>query len=126
MLAQNCMVSFLSTTDAERARAFYEGVIGLTFTGDHGPLVSFEGSSGRLMLQKTDVVTPPHGTALGWVVDDIRAAIRGLSSRGVVFERFPGMEQDELGVWSPAPGSGVAWFKDTDGNLLSLSQSAED
>jgi len=125
MLAQNRMVSFLSTTDAGRARAFYEGVLGLTFTGDHGPVVTFEGGSGRLMLQKADIVTPPHGTALGWAVDDIRAMIRALAARGVVFERYDGMEQDELGVWSPMPSSGVAWFKDPDGNLLSLSQSAD-
>ncbi len=125
MLAQNRMVAFLSTADAERARGFYEGVLGLTFTGDHGPVVTFEGGSGRLMLQKTDAVTPPHGTALGWIVDDIRASIQALSARGVVFERFYDMDQDDLGVWSPAPGSGVAWFKDPDGNLLSVSQSAE-
>jgi catechol 2,3-dioxygenase-like lactoylglutathione lyase family enzyme len=103
MLAQNRMVAFLSTTDAGRARVFYESV----------------------MLQKTDTVTPPHGTALGWIVGDIRAAIQALSARGVVFERFSEMDQDDLGVWSPAPGAGVAWFKDPDGNLLSLSQSAE-
>ena len=122
MLAQNRMVSFLSTADADRAKAFYEGVLGLTFTGDHGPVVTFEGSSGRLMLQKTDVITPSHGTALGWVVNDIRDAIQALSARGVVFERYQEMDQDDLGVWSPIPGAGVAWFKDPDGNLLSLSQ----
>jgi catechol 2,3-dioxygenase-like lactoylglutathione lyase family enzyme len=125
MLAQNRMVAFLSTTDAGRARVFYESVLGLTFTGDHGPVVTFEGSAARLMLQKTDTVTPPHGTALGWIVGDIRAAIQALSARGVVFERFSEMDQDDLGVWSPAPGAGVAWFKDPDGNLLSLSQSDE-
>jgi catechol 2,3-dioxygenase-like lactoylglutathione lyase family enzyme len=122
MLAQNRMVSFLGTTDVARARAFYEGVLGLTFTGDHGPVAGFEGGSGRLMLQKTDVVTPPHGTALGWAVDDIHATIRSLAERGVTFERYDGMDQDEVGVWSPQPGAGVAWFKDPDGNLLSLSQ----
>ena len=55
---------------------------------------------------------------------DIRATLRDLVSRGVVFERYEGMEQDDLGVWSPMPGTGVAWFKDPDGNLLSLSQGA--
>jgi catechol 2,3-dioxygenase-like lactoylglutathione lyase family enzyme len=123
MLAQERMVAFLATANVERARAFYEGVLGLTFTGDHGPVATFEAGASRLMLQKTDTVTPPHGTALGWNVPDLRAAMRALMAKGVAFERFDGMGQDEMGVWSPQPGSGgVAWFKDPDGNLLSLSQ----
>jgi len=67
-------------------------------------------------------VTPPIGTALGWAVPDARGAVRELVARGVVIERFEGMDQDELGVWTPEPGTGVAWFKDPDGNLLSVSQ----
>ncbi len=120
MLAQEKLVAFLATSNAEAARAFYEGALGLTFTGDHGPLIVFETDSARLMLQKTDVVTPPHGTALGWNVKDLRGTMRALIARGVSFERFTGQDQDEMGVWSPSPGTGVAWFKDPDGNLLSL------
>ena len=122
MLGQEKLVAFLGTTDAEAARAFYEGVLGLAFVGDNEFLITFETDSARLMLQKLDVVTPPHGTALGWWVKDLRGTMRALIGRGVRFERFDGHDQDELGVWSPAPGAGVAWFKDPDGNLLSLSQ----
>ena len=122
MLAQNRMVSFLATSDGARARAFYEGVLGLTFTGDHGPVIAFEGASGRLMLQIAEQVDPPYGTALGWLVEDIHATIRALEARGVEFERYDQMEQDAWGVWRPHPGAGVAWFKDPDGNLLSVSQ----
>jgi hypothetical protein len=71
------------------------------------------------MLQKTNAVTPPMGAALGWNISDLRGTIRALVARGVTFER--GMDQDELGIWSPIPGEGVAWFKDPDGNRLSLS-----
>jgi len=74
------------------------------------------------MLQKTKAVTPPYGTAMGWWVKDLRGTMRGLTARGVNFERFEGMGQDDMGVWTPEPGTGVAWFKDPDGNLLSLSQ----
>ena len=122
MLTEQKLVGFLGTSKPEAARAFYEGVLGLPFKLDIEHLLVFDWGTGRLMLQKTDKVTPPFGTALGWQVSDIRAEMRALTARGVVFERFSGMNQDEMGVWAPEPGAGVAWFKDPDGNLLSLSQ----
>jgi catechol 2,3-dioxygenase-like lactoylglutathione lyase family enzyme len=123
MLGSETMVAFMATSKPEAARAFFEGVLGLTFVHEHEHLVVFESGVARLALQKTDVVTPLHGTALGWDVKDLRASLKALMARGVVFERFEGMDQDELGIWRPGgPTSGVAWFKDPDGNLLSLSQ----
>jgi len=123
MLANEKLEAFLATADAGRARAFFEGVLGLTFVEDNEYLVMFETDSARLNLQKTDVVKPPFGTALGWHVKNLRESVKGLAARGVHFERFEGMAQDDLAIWSPQPGTGVAWFKDPDGNLLSLSQS---
>ena len=122
MLANEKLEAFLATADAGRARAFFEGVLGLTFVEDNEYLVMFETDSARLNLQKTDVVKPPFGTAVGWQVKDLRGTIRGLMDRGVTFERYENMAQDDLAIWSPGPGVGVAWFKDPDGNLLSLSQ----
>ncbi|HEX4197268.1 MAG TPA: VOC family protein [Caulobacteraceae bacterium] len=121
MLAQETLVAFLATSDAIRARAFYEGVLGLAFTGDHEYLATFESASARLNLQKLDHVNPPHGTAMGWAVRDLRGTVRALKERGVVFERYDNHDQDGMDIWSPIPGQGVAWFKDPDGNLLSLS-----
>jgi catechol 2,3-dioxygenase-like lactoylglutathione lyase family enzyme len=123
MLANEILTAFLATADAGRARAFFEGVLGLTFVEENAYLVMFETDSARLNLQKTDVVKPPVGTALGWHVKNLRESVKGLAARGVHFERFEGMAQDDLAIWSPQPGTGVAWFKDPDGNLLSLSQS---
>ncbi len=57
-------------------------------------------------------------TVLGWQVPNIKVAAKALTKAGVVFERFPGMEQDDLGVWSSPSGARVAWFKDPDGNYL--------
>jgi catechol 2,3-dioxygenase-like lactoylglutathione lyase family enzyme len=122
MLGQETLVSFLGTADAARARAFYEGALGLTFVLEHEFLMIFQSGAARVSLQKLDSVTPPHGAALGWNVSDIEGAIRGLMARGVTFEGYEGHDQDELGIWRPAPAAGVAWFKDPDGNLLSLSQ----
>ena len=122
MLGQEKLVAMLGTSQPEAARAFYEGVLGLTFLGDHPHAMLFESNGTRLMVQKADKVTPRIGTTLGWNVTDLRGTMRRLMERGVTFERYEGMEQDELGVWSPAgPDTGVAWFKDPDGNLLSVS-----
>ena len=123
MLAQEKLVAFLATSNSTAARGFYEGVLGLTFAGEHEHLVLFDSGPSRVALQKTDTVTPRFGTAMGWEVTDLRGVMRQLIGRGVAFERFEGMQQDDLGVWSPGgPTTGVAWFKDPDGNLLSLSQ----
>ena len=119
MLAGQKLVAFLWTADAAKARSFYEGVLGLSFAGDHGHLVFFDSGPARVALVRSDgPVTPPPGTAMGWNVDDLRAEMRELTARGLAFER--GENQDEFGVWSPAPGQGVAWFLDPDGNRLSL------
>jgi len=122
MLGQEKLVAMVATSDAVRARAFFEDTLGLRFVADHPHALLFDTANARLMIQKMETVTPRDGTTLGWQVDDLRGVMRGLVARGVTFERFEGMEQDELGVWSPAgPATGVAWFKDPDGNLLSLS-----
>jgi catechol 2,3-dioxygenase-like lactoylglutathione lyase family enzyme len=123
MLAEETLVAFLGTADPDRARAFYEGVLGLPLVSDNEHLMTFQSGVARVALQKLKSVTPPQGTALNWHVRDQRGLMRELIAKGVVFERFPGMEQDDLAIWSPEPGTGVAWFKDPDGNLLSLTQS---
>jgi catechol 2,3-dioxygenase-like lactoylglutathione lyase family enzyme len=120
-LTDETLVAFLTTGDAQAARAFYEGVLGLTFVFDNEHIMQFQSGAARLALQKEAAANPRPGTALGWNVGDLRAAVRDLAARGVAFERYGGMDQDELGIWSPAPGHGVGWFKDPDGNTLSLS-----
>jgi predicted enzyme related to lactoylglutathione lyase len=59
---------------------------------------------------------------LGWIVSDIDAMIGRLAERGVQFKRYPGMEQDDAGIWVAPGGSRIAWFEDPDGNVLSLQQ----
>jgi catechol 2,3-dioxygenase-like lactoylglutathione lyase family enzyme len=121
VLTEEKLVAFVWTADAQRARAFYEGVLGLTFAGDHDHLMHFDSGPARIALVKSDQpVTPPPGTAVGWTVGDLKTSIRDLMARGLVFEHIEGMQQDELQIWSPVPGQGVAWFKDPDDNRLSL------
>jgi catechol 2,3-dioxygenase-like lactoylglutathione lyase family enzyme len=122
MLVQEKLVGFLSTADPTAARAFYEGVLGLSFELEDEFILAFDAGSARINFQKSKTpVVPPHGTALGWSVASLRETVHELVRRGVVFERFDGMTQDGAGIWSPHPGMGVAWFKDPDGNLLSVS-----
>ena len=102
MLKQEKLVAMLGTTKPEAARAFFEGALGLTFVGDFPHALIFDSGGVRLMVQKTDAVSPPRGTALGWNVSDLAGVMAGLVERGVTFERFPGMDQDEMGVWRPA------------------------
>ena len=120
-LADERLVAFLSTAQPKAARRFYEGVLGLTFVLESEHMMVFQSGPAQVNLAKGDAVTPRVGTSLGWHVSDLRGTIQALMDKGVVFERFDGMQQDELGVWSPSPSQGVAWFKDRDGNLLSLS-----
>jgi hypothetical protein len=81
------------------------------------------------MIRVTPVreLTPHEFAILGWEVEDIAVAVGGLSGRGVKFERydFPWMTQDDLGVWTAPDGTQVAWFKDPDGNLLSVARHAK-
>jgi catechol 2,3-dioxygenase-like lactoylglutathione lyase family enzyme len=121
-MALGPFVTFIPTTDADAARRFYEEVLGLAFVLDDGFAVVLEHENITLRVVRVEGLTPQPFTVLGFRVDDVAAEARALAARGVVFERFPGMDQDELGVWRPVPGGqGVAWFKDPDGNLLSIS-----
>jgi catechol 2,3-dioxygenase-like lactoylglutathione lyase family enzyme len=114
------LMAFVPVTDM--ARAFYEGTLGLTVrTGDdYGCLLNAQGSLLRLALVG-EFERPPH-TVLGWSVGDIAASVQALAARGVVFHRYDGMVQDELGIWVAPSQDRVAWFPDSEGNTLSLTQ----
>ena len=117
------MVGFVTTTAPDRAKAFYGDVLGFTFLGDDGFALSFDANGTLLRIAKAQHFTPSSATVLGWEVADIVAAVRDLSARGVRFEQFnlPFLAQDALGIWTAPNGDRVAWFKDPDGNTLSIS-----
>ena len=127
MLSANQIVAFVGVTDADRARAFYRDTMGLKLVSEELPFALVFDANGVMlrvsMVGKT--LTPAPYTVLGWQVPDIAAAARELTAAGVKMERFGDfMKQDELGIWdAPAPHRArVAWFKDPDGNILSISQ----
>ena len=115
-------MAFAATRDGARAREFYESVLGLSvLSEDHFALV-LDANGTMLRLQKVESFLPSPFTALGWEVSNIRVAVSELQKRGVTFQKYPWMDQDELGIWRSPSGASVAWFKDPDGNTLSLTE----
>jgi catechol 2,3-dioxygenase-like lactoylglutathione lyase family enzyme len=122
MLADMKMIGFLLTKDYEKARAFYEGNLGFEFVSlDQFALVMQAGKS-MIRIVKLPTFTALQSTVLGWQVDDIEAIVDWLVKRGVVFEKYPFVEDKERGIWNAPGGSKVGWFKDPDGNVLSVSE----
>ena len=123
MLGSVDIIAFVPTTDAARARAFYESVLGLRFVKDDGFAMVLDANGIMIRVAKVgkDFV-PAKFTILGWQVSDIENVVRGLQAKGVQFEIFGFFKQDELGIWTAPTGDKVAWFKDPDGNVLSVSQ----
>jgi predicted enzyme related to lactoylglutathione lyase len=122
MLKGAKIVCFVATAKAAAAKKFYRDVLGLSLVEDSPFAIVFAASGTTLRVQKVKNVSPAPYTALGWHVDDIQAAIKRLNKKGIECERYPGIGQDELGIWSAPSGAMVAWFKDPDGNILSLTQ----
>jgi catechol 2,3-dioxygenase-like lactoylglutathione lyase family enzyme len=123
MLANNKIVAMVPITDGDRAKDFYVGKLGLKFVQDDGFALVVDANGNMLRLTKMREVKPQPFSVLGWGVPDIAATVRQLQSAGVTLERFHDfMKQDELGIWTAPDGTQVAWFKDPDGNILSVAQ----
>ena len=122
MLGSTPLVAFVPITDSQRARAFYEGVLGLKFVKDDGFALVLDANGIVIRAAKMKEFTPAQFTILGWQVSDVESVVRGLAEKGVHFEVFGFFKQDGLGIWTSPTGDKVAWFKDPDGNTLSVSQ----
>ncbi len=122
MLGSAPVITFLAATDTARARDFYENTVGLTFVSEDPFAMVFTANGVMLRIVTLDAFTPMGMTVLGWTVTDIAGTVDALRSRGVMFERYPGLTQDDAGVWPSPSGAKVAWFKDPDGNVLSLTE----
>ena len=118
------VVTFLLTQKPEAAIAFYRDTMDLRFLRDDGFALVFDLDGVMLRIGKVKEFTPVQNTVLGWEVADIGSAARRLEQKGVRFERYPNMTLDAQGICTFPNGDKVAWFKDPDGNVLSLSQHA--
>lgn len=118
------VVTFLLTQNPEAAIAFYRDKLGLAYLRDDGFALVFDLKGVMLRIGKVPSFTPAQNTVLGWESHDIAADVDLLTGKGIVFEHYPNMGQDERGIATFPTGDKVAWFKDPDGNVLSLSQHA--
>jgi len=118
------VIAFAPTINPEKARAFYEGVLGLRLIADEQPFALVFDANG-IMLRVTTVhdLKPQQFTILGWRVADIESTTDRRAAAGVEFLRFPGMNDgDPHGIWNSPSGARIAWFKDPDGNVLSVTE----
>jgi predicted enzyme related to lactoylglutathione lyase len=121
-LSRHDLVAFVSASDASRARNFYQGSLRLKLVTESPFALEFDAKGTMLRVTLVDRVVPAPYTVLGWAVPDIDAAVRDLTGRGVQFIRYAELDQDQLAVWRAPSGARIAWFKDPEGNTLSLTE----
>ena len=126
MLGDQNIVAFIPTTDFARARAFYEGKLGLEFKYEDGFALVLDANGIMVRIAKVPDFAPARFTVLGWEVNGVGEMVVNLAHKGIEFEHFGLPNQDDSGVWTAPSGDKVAWFKDPDGNILSLSEHVKD
>jgi len=126
MLARAKLVAFAATSDAQTAKHFYQDILGLPLLEDSPFALAFDAHGTQLRVQKVEKVIVLGYTVLGWQVNDIAAMVGQLKDKGVVFEVFSGLDQNEMGIWQSPSGAKVAWFKDPAGHVLSLTEMLDD
>ena len=122
MLSATPLKAFIPTTHPSKAESFYRDVLGLELISKDKFGIEFNANGISLRVTNVPSLTPHPFTVLGWNVPDISGMVQTLSEKGVAFERYDFMDQDKNNVWTSPSGTRVAWFKDPDGNLLSISQ----
>lgn len=122
MLADSKIIGFVPTKNSGKARDFYERKLGFQFASDDPFALVMKAGQTMIRIAKAKDFTPAPYTVLGWEVQNIEAMVTWLTGRGVVFERYPFVQDQQLGIWTAPTGDKVAWFKDPDGNVLSVSQ----
>lgn len=122
MLSNSEPVSFIATLDIASSRLFYEQTLGLNLISEDDFALVFDLGGHKLRVTKVDHLSAPFHTVFGWHVKDIEDTLNNLVERGIDFEIYQGMRQDKMGIWMSPSGAKVAWFKDPDGNTLSITQ----
>jgi catechol 2,3-dioxygenase-like lactoylglutathione lyase family enzyme len=122
ILGAQKLVAFVATRDAGRAKVFYRDILGLRLVSEDPFAVVFDANGTMVRVTPVPELAPAGYTVLGWEVRDIMRTAKDLQEAQVRFERYPGMQHDALGIWKSPGGARVAWFKDPDGNTLSIAQ----
>ena len=122
MLGNKNLKAFVPTTKPGGAKRFYGEILGWKLLSEDDYALEFDANGTLLRVAIVPNLTPHPFTILGWNVDDIFSMIKELNAKNVFFERYDFLNQDELGIWTSPIGAKVAWFKDPDGNILSLTE----
>jgi len=123
MLGESKATSGFAVADMDRAKEFYEGTLGLRIEvlSEEFGVTALKLNGGDVLMYLNPETTPASYTMLNFEVDDIDAAVEGLGSRGIEFERYEGFDHDEKGIVR-GPGPQIAWFKDPSGNVIAVLQ----
>ena len=122
MLADKELKAFVPTVKPDAAKSFYRDILGLKLLSEDNYALEFNSNGTLLRVIIVQELKPQLFTILGWNVEDISSAVKSLNLKGIICEKYDFMQQDSLGIWTSPNGSKVAWFKDPDGNVLSLSE----
>ena len=123
MLQGSPIIAFVASTDSDTAKAFYGDTLGLELSAEEPPhALVFQAGETMLRVSLVQEMQPAPYAVLGWSVAEIDDAVDRLARSGVSFERYPHLPQDERGIWTASDETKVAWFRDPDGNILSLTQ----
>ena len=126
ILGKYNIIGFVTIVNVARAKEFYRDTLGLRLVSEEPPYaLVFDANGIMLRLGMADKLPPVPGTVLGWQVPDATAAITELEQAGIRFERYDFLKQDAHNIWTAPTGAKVAWFKDPDGNILSISEHPE-
>ena len=111
----------ICTRDRVRSSTFYRDTLGLTVAYEDSFAAVFNIGGATLRVSIVTDFTPHEHTILGFTVPDVATTVKALREKGIVFNTYQHVSQDELGIWT-APGGAVrvAWFNDPDGNVLSV------
>ena len=115
-------ILFLTTTDLDRCQMFYEVTLGLRCVEHDPSALVFDTSGVMLHINPVESVTPQAHTVLGWQVDDLTETMTALKEAGITFAEFDNVPLDKHSIWTDGDGTQIAWFRDPDGHLLSLTQ----
>ena len=122
ILSNSNVIAFVPSTNLNESKLFYKDKLGLTLKSFDEIALEFKINEVILRVTKVSELTPASYTIFGWNINDIDLTIKELSNRGIQFEKFNGFSQSDLGVCTFPDGGKVAWFKDPDGNTLSITQ----
>ncbi len=122
MLADKELKAFVPTIMPDKAKTFYQDILGLKLLSEDNYALEFNANGVLLRVTFVPELKPQGFTVLGWNVPDILNEVKSLNKKGIVCEKYSFLDQDDLGIWTSPGGSKVAWFKDPDGNILSLTE----